>query len=318
MKKRKYLIISKLIIFLVVFSSYNYSRAQGFQFVDLSYPFPTKTLKLKNNLEIAYLDEGKGKQTLVFVHGLGSYLPAWQKNIQVLKQQFRCIALDLPGYGKSSKGDYAIGMKFFADALLEFIQQLKLKNVVLIGHSMGGQIAMTLAIQSPKTLKKMILVAPAGLEAFSEAEGTMLQNFTQPDMIANTPDERIKANLAINFVKMPADAEFMLNDRIKMKQAPDFQTYCQVVSKCVSAMLKEPVYQRLSSIKTKTLIIFGKKDALIPNKFLHPQLTTEQVAEYGKSQIAGSQLVMIEEAGHFVNFEQAEATNTAIIQFLHK
>jgi pimeloyl-ACP methyl ester carboxylesterase len=308
--------IKYLICFILLLP--NWIFAQNFQFSDLKYPFSVKKIQLKENLEIAYVDEGKGSQTLIFIHGLGSYLPAWQLNIKDLQKHFRCIALDLPGYGQSSKGDYAIGMDFYAQTILDLMDKLNLKKVVLVGHSMGGQIALTTALKNSSKIERLILIAPAGLEEFTTQEGQMLLNFTQPNLIAATPDEKIKANLAINFYKMPKIADFMAEDRIKMKQAPDFEAYCQTVSKCVAGMLNEPIFKKLGNIKTKSLLIFGENDALIPNKFLHPQLNTRQVAEYGKSQLPDSQLIMINEAGHFVNFEKAEPVNQAILEFVKK
>ena len=82
-------------------------QAPGVQsFDDLTYPFPTHKLQLAEDLELAYFDEGKGNEVILFIHGLGSYAPAWKKNIESLSKDYRCLAIDLPGYGKSSKGRY--------------------------------------------------------------------------------------------------------------------------------------------------------------------------------------------------------------------
>ncbi|EMR02111.1 Haloalkane dehalogenase [Cesiribacter andamanensis AMV16] len=69
---------------------------------DTPYPLPTRYLTTKAGLPLAYTDVGQGPP-LLFIHGLGSYLPAWQKNIAFLSPHFRCLALDLPGFGKSGK-----------------------------------------------------------------------------------------------------------------------------------------------------------------------------------------------------------------------
>ncbi|MEM9848930.1 MAG: alpha/beta fold hydrolase, partial [Bacteroidota bacterium] len=99
---------------------------------DWAYPYKVKTVVVKDSLEIAYVSVGEGEKTLVFVHGLGSYLRAWQKNIDVLKKDYRCLALDLPGYGKSADAIGTQSMDFFSDVLIDFIQQLELKNVTLV------------------------------------------------------------------------------------------------------------------------------------------------------------------------------------------
>ncbi|MEN0006821.1 MAG: alpha/beta fold hydrolase, partial [Bacteroidota bacterium] len=135
-----------------------------------NYPYEVHTLALDDTTTIAYVDEGEGSKTLLFVHGLGSYLRAWDKNISVLSKDYRCIAVDLPGYGKSSKGNYAFDMQFFAQALQQFIQQLDLKEITLVGHSMGGQIAMHVVLDEVAAVEKLVLLAPAGFEVFTDQE----------------------------------------------------------------------------------------------------------------------------------------------------
>ena len=101
---------------------------------DIPYPYPVKTIDLDDGIRIAYMEEGKGDQTLLFIHGLGSYAPAWKKNIEGLKNEFHCIAVDLPGYGHSSKGDYPGDMVFYADVIAQLIQKLGL------GKRLGGHV----------------------------------------------------------------------------------------------------------------------------------------------------------------------------------
>src|SRR5690554_3957786 len=70
------------------------------------YPFPVKKVRVKESIEIAYIDEGDSTAgVLLFVHGMGGGIPGWRKNFPDLKKHFRCIALDLPGHGHSSKED---------------------------------------------------------------------------------------------------------------------------------------------------------------------------------------------------------------------
>lgn len=77
-------------------------HAQQIQFVDLDYPYNVNYQEVGSGQQIAYIDEGEG-MPLILIHGLGSYIPAWKQNIPALSKQYRVIALDLPGYGKSSK-----------------------------------------------------------------------------------------------------------------------------------------------------------------------------------------------------------------------
>lgn len=285
-------------------------------FESLKYNFPVQKVTLPDGQTIAYVDEGKGPQTIIFIHGLGSYLPAWNKNIAELSQHYRTIALDLPGYGKSSKDNALVGMKAYADAVLALMDELKIKQAVLTGHSMGGQVAITAALQAPDRVQKLILAAPAGLETFTDQQKQLFKATVTPERIAKSTPEQIAANIKVNFHQMPADAQFMVEERVAMMQAAQFPDYTKAVAQGVASMVDEPVYDRLPNLKVPTLLLFGENDALIPNRYLNPDLTTEAVANIGREQIPGSQVKMLPQAGHMLQFEQPNAFNQAIREFL--
>lgn len=282
---------------------------------DLEYPYIVKKLKLDSGPEIAYVDEGKGDKVIIFIHGLGSYLPAWKKNIEGLKSSYRCIAIDLPGYGKSSKQPHSGKMSYYASVVNEFAGKLRLKQVTLAGHSMGGQISMVAALNYPDLVQSLILVDPAGFERFTEGQKQWFRNVMTLEGVKNTAAEDIQSNLAVNFYNMPADAEFMISDRLAMRTAADFDHYCYAVVQSVNGMVDEPVIDLLPDISQPTLIIFGENDNLIPNRFLNPG-RTRKIAGIGKDKIPDSQLFMVKKAGHFVQFEKPIEVNNAIEDFL--
>lgn len=279
------------------------------------YPYPTHHLALSGQIDVAYVDEGQGRP-LLFIHGLGSNLKGWWKNIEGLKSRFRCIALDLPGYGKSSKGDFPFSMTFFAESIREFIEKMGLENVVLVGHSMGGQVAMHTVLRSEKNIEKLVLLAPAGFETFIRAERQFFAKLYTPSLLKSISVAQIARNFEINFHRMPADARFMIDDRLSMRKTEEFDHFCRMVSKCLLAMLDESVFDFLPRIQSPTLVLFGKRDFLIPNRMVHPLMSTEQVAKKGSKRIRGSQLRLIEKAGHFLQWERAERVNEEIREFL--
>jgi pimeloyl-ACP methyl ester carboxylesterase len=285
------------------------------QMADLPYPFTTKFLELQNGVRIAYADEGTGNQTILFVHGLGSYYPAWKKNVAVLSGKYRCIAVDLPGYGKSSKENYSGSMRFYAGIIKEVCAKLGIQKVTLAGHSMGGQISLAAALEYPDLVEKLILVAPAGFETFNKGEKEWFRQVMTADGVRLTTAEQIRTNLAYNFYNMPEDARFMTDDRLAMRTAADFPGYCYIIPQSVRGMVDEPVYDFLPQVKQQALVIFGENDNLIPNRYLHGG-PTRKVAESGASRMPAAQLKMIPQAGHFVMFEQAEAVNQLIVEFL--
>ncbi len=284
---------------------------------DLDYPYQVNYVNLDSNIRLAYVDEGKGDQTIIFIHGLGSYLKSWYKNIDGLKENYRCIAVDLPGYGKSSKEPHSGKMSFYAGVLKDFIDKLELKNVVLAGHSMGGQISIMAAINYPETIKKLILVDPAGFELFTPGQKKWFKEVMTLDGVKLTTIEQIETNAAYNFYKMPDYAQFIITDRIAMRSASDFDNYCYAVVQSVGGMVDEPVFEMLKDVKQPVEIFFGDNDNLIPNRFLNPG-RTKTVALAGHNELQNSELVMVPKCGHFMQLEKPDVFNNKVMEFLGK
>lgn len=252
---------------------------------------------------------------LIFIHGLGSYLRAWDKNIPDLSKKYRCIAIDLPGYGKSSKEIHPGSMEFYADIVAQLINKLELKNVTLAGHSMGGQISMVFALKYPALVKNLVLVDPAGFETFNEGEKQWFRDVMTVNAVKLTPVQAIRSNLILNFYDMPDDAEFMVTDRVALRDAKEFEKYCYAVAKSVHGMVDQPVINLIDRIIQPTLIVFGENDNLIPNPYLHGG-KTEDIAKIGNEKIKGSKLVIIPECGHFAQYEKYNEFNNAVLEFL--
>jgi sodium/pantothenate symporter len=280
-------------------------------------PYAHHRLVLADGIEIGYAEMGAGPQTLLFLHGLGSNYKGWLKLMEELAGPYRCIALDFPGYATSSKGEYPMSMAFLAAKVIAASEQLGLERPILVGHSMGGQVAMTAVLQRPELFEKLILVSPAGLETFNKVARQILLKLSSPKVLQAVPLPQVKRNFEANFVEFSADAQFMLEDRLElMRQTEAFAYYCQLISRCVKAMLDEPVQPRLPEIKLPALIFFGSNDQLIPNRMLNPTLDTRVVGEIGLRAIAGSRLVMLPNCGHFAQWERAESMAEEIRGFL--
>lgn len=316
--------MKKLGIILAMLAISYMSFAQGYytdlkkvsSFDEIEYPYEVKKVTLENGIEIGYMDEGAGSETIIMIHGLGSYAPAWKKTIEGLSKNYRCIAIDLPGYGKSTKGNFSGSMTFFAETVRSFAERLNLHNVILAGHSMGGQISMVAALKYPDLVSKLVLIAPAGIETFTEGEKDWFRNALTAKGVMLATLQEIETNLGINFYKMPKDAFFMVRDRYAMTGAGDeFKWYCNIIPKCVRGMVDEPVYRDLPKITQPTLVVFGAADALIPNRFLNGGAPAK-VAEKAGELIPNSQVEVVKRAGHFVMYEKPEVVNGFIDGFL--
>ncbi|MCU0447942.1 MAG: alpha/beta hydrolase [Microscillaceae bacterium] len=282
------------------------------------YPYPVKKIILPNHLEIAYMDVGRGDITLTFVHGFASYAPIWEKNLAALSKYYRCIALDLPGHGLSSAGDYSYSIDFYAQTIQEVLDQLAVERTVLIGHSMGGQICTHLALTDSRLFSHLILIAPAGFEVFSPTEKLLLQQFTGGGMISPSSYLQWILNLRNYFYEWN-EAEYA------KLQAFNHSFYTwrdnthlpKVLGRSVKAMTEEAIFEHLSELDLPTLVLFGKNDQLIPNKFLHPWHTTEEIAIRGTQQIKFGKLKIYDRCGHFLPYEQAARFHIDLYKFLN-
>ncbi|MGJ5641342.1 alpha/beta fold hydrolase [Formosa sp. S-31] len=310
----------RLLVFLSVFcllSMVGNSQNEANSVKDLfsDYKFETRYITL-DSIEIAYIKEGNKATTLLFVHGLSSNADAWSKNIEGLKDRYTCVAMDLPGFGKSSKINTSYTPTFFAEVIHQFIQKLKLKNVVVLGHSMGGQAVLKLALNHDEDVTKLVLVAPAGIERFTEAESNIIKGAMTAESVKATTEAQIYKNYALNFFGQPEGVDKMIADRKRIAEAADFDLHCQAIVSSVWGMLDDPVFEDLKQIKQPTLVVFGNNDKLIPNGYLHPQLTTQAVAQVAKEEIKHAELKMIDNSGHFVQFETPAEVNACLIQFV--
>jgi pimeloyl-ACP methyl ester carboxylesterase len=284
----------------------------------VQYPFPVHYIKRSDGCDIAYMDEGKGDKTLVFIHGLALYSASWGTNINYLKQHYRCIALDLPGNGLSGKGNYPYGIGYFAESVYQLIQQLQLKNVCLVGHSMGGQTALRLTINHPEAIERLVLCAPAGFETFNPFQLSLYKNSIMFFDYFSSEENSLKNVIKTSFYKYPEFIDGMTEQLISlMHNAQSKQEYRKMIEACVDGMLHEPVYHELNKIKQPVLIIYGERDALIPNRLVNPY-TTRHVAEEGLRQLSNAELIMIPKCGHFLQIEKAPEVNSYILNFLRK
>ena len=294
-------------------SSQKWYHLPAAEFDEIAYPYEVHKAQVRN-IGVGYLDEGGGDDVLLLIHGLGSNAKGWLRNIPELSREHRVIAVDLPGYGVSDKGYYKYTLSFYAEVLNELLDGLRIDQATWIGHSMGGQIAMVAALNHPDRVSRLVLISPAGFEAFTDGEGDWMRRVVSPDLVRDTTIRGIAVNLKSNFHHAPSEADFMITDRIQVRGAKDFEKYCYAVAENVEAMLDEPVLDRLGEISQPTLVLFGKNDNLIPNRYLHGGHTAD-VAVKGADQIPGAKLVLLPKCGHFVQFEKPEDTNTEVLKF---
>jgi pimeloyl-ACP methyl ester carboxylesterase len=278
------------------------------------YPADVQTTTVDGR-EIAFVDRGEGAP-LLFVHGLGSNLSLWRETLDAFDDSHRVLALDLPGYGLSGKKDVPGTMSFFADAVTGFLDERGLDTVTVVGVSMGGQVGLTLALEAPERVRRLALVSPAGIEQFTAKEAAALKETTTAEGIINTTDEQVQKNTALNFATWSDEYAWIIEQRQALSEREDFAAYAEANARSVTGMLEGDVRDRLGEIDVPTLVLFGAGDRLIPNQYLHPKMTTTDVADRAREALPNATVRMVDEAGHLLMLERPDVFQENLRSFL--
>ncbi|MBX0290271.1 alpha/beta hydrolase [Hymenobacter sp. HSC-4F20] len=281
----------------------------------IPYPYPVKKVRLPQpELEIAYIEEGpQDAEVLVLVHGMGGGIPTWRKNIEVLKKQFRCIALDLPGHGYSSKGDFAYTISFYTDVVLGFINALGVGPVTLVGHSMGGQTAIMAGLREPNLIQKLILVSPAGVEPYTSVEKQLLINMSAGVVATGNAFTKNRLNFLIGFCNNAELAGDLAKRLAFFKE--DAAMFSRALQRSVEGMLLESLNHSLTEIRQPCLLLVGKEDKLSPYQYLRGQ-EYYQIVEREATKIPRGQVVVVPQCGHFVQYQCPDVFNTEVLEYL--
>lgn len=136
------------------------------------------------DLDLYVEDRGEGAPALIFLHYWGGSGRTWRQVIDALADRFRCIAVDLRGWGHSNRHAQDYSLFTQASDVERVIQVLDLKDFVLVGHSMGGKIAQILASRHPPGLRAVVMVAPAPPTPIlipEEQKRAMLDSYASPE-----------------------------------------------------------------------------------------------------------------------------------------
>ncbi len=278
------------------------------------YPYRIKKVTLGTGCRIAYIDEGDPQaEVLLFVHGMGSGIPVWEKTIREFTREFRCVALDLPGHGYSSKGDFPYTMKFYADVLLRFMAALQLPRVTLIGHSMGGQASIITALRNPAVVERLVLVAPAGVDPYTSSEKQFLINTTAGLVASGNAFTKNRLNYLLGFCSNQEEAGELAGKMAFFKD--EAREFGRMMLRSVEGMLLEDVTGVLSEITQPCLIVVGEDDKVSPYEFLRGERYAD-VVSVEAAKIPRCRVVVFPRCGHFVQYQRAEAFNKELKGFL--
>lgn len=277
----------------------------------ISYPFAVKEQNIGKGIHIAYMDEGQGDQTFVFIHGLANYAPVWKYQMEGLRQKARCIAIDLPGNGLSPGGDLPYGVFFYAECVKLLCETLELENITLVGHSMGGQIAIMLGLRYRSMFERLALVAPAGIEYFSSLDVLLMQNMMGLGEFLYSDEQHISQAIQESFYTPHTEKTAIISDLQQLLRLGSKQ-WRNMTKASINSMLNEQVSAFLSELNLPVTLIFGEKDRLIPNRILHPGQTIHSIIRHAEALIPDVATFLLPRAGHFVQIEKGPEVNAIL------
>ena len=254
-----------------------------------------------NNIEIAYDDTGSGP-ALVLIHGYPFNRSMWTEQVSLLKDRFRVVTLDLRGHGETESSTGASTMKLMAEDVAALMDELGIERAVVGGLSMGGYVTLAFHQLFPERVEKLVLADTRAQADTEEGKATRAEQVQQilAEGMAGIVNAMLPKLLSPETVSKRPDVVKRVRDMM-------IHTSPEGAAAALRGMAeREDKTERLSQIKVPTLIVVGKEDPITP------------VADSQKmhERIAGSQLVVIENASHVSNIEQPEQFNRALKEFL--
>lgn len=236
-----------------------------------------------------YQGDVRGKRNLVLVHGAGGSHLDWPSPLRRLREA-NVYALDLPGHGRS-EGAGRSSISAYRDFLLAFLDGLGLGRALVVGHSMGGAIALDFVLHYPDRLSGLVLVGSgARLRVLPAILTGILSDF------------EATVDLVCDYAFGPSATEQLkrLGRQRLLKTPPE------VLHGDYAACDAFDVMERLGEVRCPTLVIGGTADRLTPPKY----------SVYLRDHIPGAELVLVDAAGHMVMLEKPEVVTRAISKFI--
>ena len=251
-------------------------------------PLPAKQLVINDTLVNYYHHVGEAdKPVLVFLHGWRSEGKVWQEVITQLSD-YTSYSLDLPGFGSSPAPKRTFHLGDYVAVVEGFIKKNSLANVIVIGHSFGGRIAIKLATTHPAYLQKIVLVDSAGIRRSSTLR-TLKQGIAKIVKPLFFLPGLQGVRRAI-YIKLGAE-DYLATPSLQ-------QTFVHVVT--------EDLPPLLSQITQPTLLLWGEDDTDTP---VRDARTMEQM-------VPSAKLVMLEGAGHFSFLDKPQEFVSTLKKFV--
>ncbi len=245
---------------------------------------------------IRYLEEGSSEKSIILIHGLGGSAERWLKVIPRLSIKYRVIAPDIIGFGYSDKPSEDYTIEFFAKFLSAFINSVGLKSTILVGTSLGGQIAAHYA-STNKAIEKIVLVAPSGA---MKSATPAIDAYMMAALYPNHTSAREAFEMMSNSGTVD---DFTVSEFVKRMSTPNAKL---AFISSVLGIKNSNIDESLRKIMVPTLVVWGRHDRVIPI----------QHAGQFISSIKDCTFLEMDDCGHLPHVEIPDKFSESILEFL--
>lgn len=264
-----------------------------------------------DGMEVHYRDEGNQTDTtpIVLIHGTASSLHTFDGWVDSLKQSKRVIRMDLPAYGLTGPfPDRNYSMAHYTDFINDFLTALEIKQCILAGNSLGGQIAWNYAVAQPNVVKKLILIDAAGYPLNSKSVPIAFKIGQIPVLnkvfVFITPRFLVKASVENVYFDKSKVSDLLVERYFELTlRAGNRQAFVDRFG-----MLKDTAYTNIKNIQQPTLILWGANDLLIP---------VENAYKF-QADLPNNTLVILDNTGHTPMEESPLESIKPVLHFLKK
>lgn len=306
-----------------------YSTPLGIALEEYPYPYPVQFLPLDiqgQQLRMAYMDvrptgPDTGK-TVVLLHGKNFYGAYWDNTIKALSTAgYRVIVPDQIGFGKSPKPDLHYSFDLLAANTALLLDHLGVKQAAVVGHSMGGMLAVRFARTYPERTTALVLEDPIGLEDYRFFVPPQATEQLVAVEMAMTP-EKYQAFVRRYFVTWKPEYEPFVETRCRAALSGEFPRYAKAAALTFQMIYQQPVRHEFGLLKPPTLLVIGLGDRTtvgrgrVPEDILRDKGQYPQLGKAAAKDIPDCKLVELPEVGHIPHLEAPAQFHQALLAFL--
>lgn len=260
-----------------------------------------KTALYKNE-KVAYIDKGKGR-VVVLLHGFLGSKEIWEGTINNLSKSYRVIAIDLPGHGSTPCFGYAHSMELMAKCVKSVLDTLRLKKYLIVGHSMGGYVALAFADLYPENLRGMCLYHST---SYADSEQKRADRLRAIEVVKANKQVYTRSTIhnlfaTKNLKYLKNEVSFAYSIAKTMKQ--------QGIIAALHGMRDRPNRNLiLGFVKYPIMMVIGELDNVLPYQQLLEQ----------SEMIENKNILYLEHDGHFGFLESPRQSNKALRKFMRR